>query len=153
MKQETRLKRSISSAVKSTINQFEKLNPNDRYALLEELGEWIFCDYDEIEFLMPEAATALTQKIKEDPSAFRRNLDIPITDLSPEMQEAVLGVTPQLGKLEPRRGDWQRTEQGTFIVWNGKQWIERGVFATGNKEPYVGEINEYLDRDKVRRKI
>ena len=27
MKQETRLKRSISSAVKSTINQFEKLNP------------------------------------------------------------------------------------------------------------------------------
>ena len=50
MKQETRLKRSISSAVKSTINRFEKLNPNDRYALLEELGEWIFCDYDEIEF-------------------------------------------------------------------------------------------------------
>ena len=50
MKQETRLKRSISSAVKSTINQFEKLNPNDRYALLEELGEWIFSDYDEIEF-------------------------------------------------------------------------------------------------------
>ena len=50
MKQETRLKRSISSAVKSTINQFEKLNPNDRYALLEELGEWIFYDYDEILF-------------------------------------------------------------------------------------------------------
>tara|TARA_E500000331_G_C16918865_1_gene566805 strand:- start:435 stop:590 length:156 start_codon:yes stop_codon:yes gene_type:complete len=50
MKQEKRLKRSISSAVKSTINQFEKLNPNDRYSLLEELGEWIFCDYDEIEF-------------------------------------------------------------------------------------------------------
>ena len=50
MKQETRLKRSISFAVKSTINQCEKLNPNDRYALLKELGEWIFCDYDEIEF-------------------------------------------------------------------------------------------------------
>ena len=73
--------------------------------------------------------------------------------LTPEMQEDLLGPTPQLGKLEPRRGDWQRTEQGTFIVWNGKQWIERGVFATGNRKPFVGEINEYLDRDKVRRKF
>tara|TARA_Y100001968_G_C19088456_1_gene586475 strand:+ start:492 stop:689 length:198 start_codon:yes stop_codon:yes gene_type:complete len=38
MKKETRLKKSIISAVKSTINRFETLNPNDRYALLEELG-------------------------------------------------------------------------------------------------------------------
>ena len=50
MKQETLLKRSISSDVKSTINRFEKLNPNDIYALLEQLDEWIFCYCDEIEF-------------------------------------------------------------------------------------------------------
>ena len=49
MKQETRLKRSVNSAVKSTIHRFGKLNPTDRYALLEELGEWIFCEYEELE--------------------------------------------------------------------------------------------------------
>ena len=146
--------------------EYEKLDPKVQFYLshhpspakvarakIEAFKDDAKIDYDEIEFLMPEAAKALTQTIKEDPSAFRRNLDIPVTDLSPEMQEAALGVTPQLGKLEPRRGDWQRTEQGTFIVWDGKQWKERGVFATGNKEPFVGEINEYLDRDKVRRKF
>jgi len=56
MKQETRLKRSVNSAVKSTIRRFAKLNPTDRYALLEELGEWIFCEYEELEldWLNPE---------------------------------------------------------------------------------------------------
>jgi hypothetical protein len=111
-------------------------------------------DYDEISFLMPEAQKALEQIIKEDPTQFRRDITTEqFMDLTPEMQEDILGPTPQLGKLEPRKGDWQRTEQGTFIVWDGKQWKERGVFATGNKEPFVGEINEYLDRDKVRRKF
>ena len=69
------------------------------------------------------------------------------------MQEGILGTTPQLGKLEARKGDWQRTDRGTFIVFDGSQWVERGVFATGKKQPFQGEINEYLDRDKVRRKI
>tara|TARA_B100001996_G_scaffold133158_1_gene101344 strand:- start:2771 stop:2965 length:195 start_codon:yes stop_codon:yes gene_type:complete len=49
MKQETRLKRSVDSAVKSTIERFGKLNPTDRTALLEELGEWIFFEYEELE--------------------------------------------------------------------------------------------------------
>ena len=111
-------------------------------------------DYDEIEFLLPAAKETITETNKEDPADFARNISTEeFLNLEPEMQEGILGSTPQLGKLEPRRGDWQRTEQGTFIVWNGNQWIERGVFATGNKQPFVGEIDEYLDKDKVRRKF
>jgi hypothetical protein len=97
---------------------------------------------------------ALEKEIDTNLSEFRMDLSSEqLINLPEDLQEKVLGVTPQLGKLEPRRGDWQRTEQGTFIVWNGNQWVERGVFATGNKEPFVGEIDEYLDRDKVRRKF
>ena len=74
-------------------------------------------------------------------------------NLPEDMQEGILGPTPQLGKLEARKGDWQRTDRGTFIVFNGSQWVEKGFHTTGNKQPFQGEIDEYLDRDKVRRKI
>ena len=146
---------------------YEKLDPKVQFYLshhpspakvarakIEAFKDDAQIDYDEISFLLPAAKEALTETIKKDPAAFARNLSTEeFSNLEPEMQESILGPTPQLGKLEPRKGDWQRTEQGTFIVWNGKQWVERGVFATGKKEPFQGEINEYLDKDKVRRKI
>lgn len=110
--------------------------------------------YDEFDLLLPEAQAEIEKQIKEDPDAFRREISTEeFMSLTPEMQEGILGTTPQLGKLEPRKGDWQRTDRGTFIVFDGSQWVERGVFATGKKQPFQGEIDEYLDRDKVRRKI
>jgi len=145
---------------------YEKLDPNVRFFLshhpspakvarakIEAFKDDAQIDYDEISLLVPEAQAVVEKMIKEDPSAIRSEISTEdFMNLSPEMQQDIL-QTPQLGKLEPRKGDWQRTDQDTFIVWNGDQWIERGVFATGNKKPFEGEINEYLDRDKVRRKI
>ena len=49
IRKETRLKKTFNNAVENTIKRFSKLEANDRYALLEEMGEWVFCDYDEIE--------------------------------------------------------------------------------------------------------
>ena len=49
MRTETHLKKTFNNAVENTIKRFSKLEANDRYALLEEMGEWVFCDYDEIE--------------------------------------------------------------------------------------------------------
>ena len=49
MRKETPLKKTFNNAVENTIKRFSKLEANDRYALLEEMGEWVFCDYDEIE--------------------------------------------------------------------------------------------------------
>ena len=49
MRKETRLIKTFNNAVENTIKRFSKLEANDRYALLEEMGEWVFCDYDEIE--------------------------------------------------------------------------------------------------------
>ena len=146
---------------------YEKLDPQVQFYLshhpspakvarakIEAFKDDAQIDYDELSFLMPEAQTVMEQQIKEDPDAFRREISTEeFMSLTPEMQEGILGTTPQLGKLEPRKGDWQRTDRGTFIVFDGSQWVERGVFATGNKQPFQGEIDEYLDRDKVRRKI
>ena len=145
---------------------YEKLDPNVQFFLshhpspakvarakIEAFKDDAQIDYDEISLLVPEAQAVVEKMIKEDPSAVASQISTEdFMNLSPEMQQNIL-QTPELGKLEPRKGDWQRTDQGTFIVWNGDQWIERGVFSTGNKEAYKGEINEYLDRDKVRRKI
>ncbi len=50
MVQEIRLKNCIKNAAASTIGRLSKLKPRDRYALLEEYGEWWFCDYEDIEF-------------------------------------------------------------------------------------------------------
>ena len=146
---------------------YEKLDPQVQFYLshhpspakvvrakIEAFKDDAQIDYDEIEFLLPSAMKAIEQQIETDKGEFARNISSEqFINLPENLQEDILGPTPQLGKLEPRRGDWQRTEQGTFIVWNGKQWVERGVFATGNKEPFVGEIDEYLDKDKVRRKF
>ena len=158
----------LEAPVKSDLLlEYEKLDPKVQFYLshhpspakvarakIEAFKDDAQIDYDEISFLMPEAQAEIEKQIKEDPNEFRSDITTEqFMDLTPEMQEDILGPTPQLGKLEPRKGDWQRTEQGTFIVWDGKQWKERGVFATGNKEPFVGEINEYLDRDKIRRKF
>ncbi len=145
---------------------YEKLDPNVQFYLshhpspakvarakIEAFKDDAQIDYDEISFLVPEAQAVVEKMIKEDPSAIASQISTEdFMNLSPEMQQDIL-QTPQIGKLEPRKGDWQRTDQDTFIVWNGDQWIERGVFTTGNKKPFEGEINEYLDRDKVRRKI
>ena len=48
MRKETRLKKTFNNAVERTIKRFSKLEANDRYALLEEKGEWVFCVYDEM---------------------------------------------------------------------------------------------------------
>ena len=48
MRKETSLKKTFNNAVKNTIKSFSKLEANDRYALMEAMGEWVFCDYDEM---------------------------------------------------------------------------------------------------------
>ena len=145
---------------------YEKLSPEVQFYLshhpspakvarakIEAFKDDAQIDYDEISLLVPEAQAVVEKMIKEDPSAIASQISTEdFMNLPSEMQQDIL-QTPQLGKLEPRKGDWQKTNQGTFIVWNGDKWIEKGVFATGNKEAYKGEIDEYLDRDKVRRKI
>ena len=47
-RKEIRLKNTFDNAVENTIKCFTILEANDWYALLEEIGEWIFCDHDEI---------------------------------------------------------------------------------------------------------
>ena len=146
---------------------YEKLDPQVQFYLshhpspakvarakIEAFKDDAQIDYDEISFLVPEAQEVIKTLIKEDAAGFARNLSSEeFLNLPEDMQEGILGTTPQLGKLEPRKGDWQKTDRGTFIVFDGSQWVERGVFATGKKQPFQGEIDEYLDRDKVRRKI
>ena len=49
MRKENHLKKTFNNAVENTIKRFSELEANDRYALLEDMGEWVFCDYDQIE--------------------------------------------------------------------------------------------------------
>ena len=158
----------LEKPVKSDILlAYEKLDPQVKFLLshhpspakvarakIEAFKDDAQITSDEFELLLPEAQAALQTLIEENPSELLQNTTTDdLLNLPENLQQELLPQTPVLGKLEPRKGDWQQTEQGTFIVWNGKQWVERGVFATGNKQPFEGEIKEYLDRDKVRRKI
>ena len=49
MRKETHHKKTFNNSVEDTIKRFSKLEANDRHALLEGMGEWVFCDNDEIE--------------------------------------------------------------------------------------------------------
>ena len=102
-------------------------------ALLKEYQKDGEITYDDVEFLLEE--------VKQDQ----------IKKLDKKLKDAGY-VTPQLGELKPQKGDWQTLENGTYIVWDGDMWQQRGFFAT-NKEPYIGNIEEYLDKDLIRRKF
>tara|TARA_A100000172_G_scaffold4650_2_gene2765 strand:- start:3837 stop:6047 length:2211 start_codon:yes stop_codon:yes gene_type:complete len=119
--------------------EVEKLEPNVQQllkhhpthgrvarALLEEYQKDGEITYDDVEFLLEET---LDQQLKD--AGY---------------------VTPQLGEMKPETGDWQTLENGTYVVFDGEQWQQRGVFFT-NKQPYIGNIEEYLDKDLVRRKF
>ncbi len=44
-----RVETSVKSTVRDVINRMEYIPPDDRFSILEEMGEWIFCEYDELE--------------------------------------------------------------------------------------------------------
>ena len=102
-------------------------------ALLEEYQKDGDITYDDIEFLLEEV------KVNE------------IKKLDEELKKRGI-TTPELGALTPQKGDWQSLENGTYVVFDGEQWKQTGVFFT-NKQPYVGNIDEYLDKDLINRKF
>ena len=102
-------------------------------ALLEEYQKDGEITYDDIEFLLDEVKTNK------------------INNVDQEVKEKEI-TTPQLSALTPQKGDWQSLENGTYIVFDGEQWKQTGVFFT-NKQPYIGNIDEYLDKDLINRKF
>ena len=48
MKKQSKLKMSVKSSEKWTFNRVKDLSSTDRYVLFEELGEWVFCEYEEM---------------------------------------------------------------------------------------------------------
>ena len=49
MRKKSNLHKTENQAVSPTIERFSKLKPIDRFAVLEKIGEWKFCEYDELE--------------------------------------------------------------------------------------------------------
>ena len=49
MRKKSNINQTVNSAFSTTIERFSKLKSTDRFAVLEEMGEWIFCEYDELE--------------------------------------------------------------------------------------------------------
>ena len=102
-------------------------------ALLKEYQKDGEITYDDVEFLLEEVKIDQNKKLDEELK--RRGI-----------------TTPELGALTPQKGDWQTLENGTYVVFDGEQWQQRGVFFT-TKQPYIGNIEEYLDKDLIRRKF
>ena len=49
MRKKSNLHKTVNTSVSTSIERFSNLKPTDRFAVLEEMGEWIFCGYDELE--------------------------------------------------------------------------------------------------------
>ena len=123
--------------------QVEKLDPDVRQllnhhpthgrvarALLKEYQKDGEITYDDVEFLLEE---------------------VKIDQLDAELKRRGI-TTPELGALTPQQGDWQTLENGTYVLFDGNQWKQVG-FLTTNREPYIGNIDEYLDKDLINRKF
>ena len=44
-----RVETSVKSTVRDVINRMQHIPPDDRFCILEELGEWVYCEYEELE--------------------------------------------------------------------------------------------------------
>ena len=58
-------------------------------------------------------------------------------------------VTPTLGKLEPRKGDWKELPGATrigYAVWDGKEWKYSSLRGRKNQE-WIGGIDNFRDID------
>ena len=61
-----------------------------------------------------------------------------------------LPVTPQLGKLEPRKGDWKKLPGATrigYVVWDGKEWKYSQMRGRKNTQEWIGSVEDYKDID------
>jgi len=119
--------------------ELEKLAPNVKHLLTLHPDK-------------PRVERAKIELLKEDGNITYNEIGYLIDEAVTDQLGDKGYVTPELGMVRPRIGDWKRLPQGTFIKWDGAQWIETGVFFTGRKE-YEFPATEYLDRDLVRRKL
>ena len=58
-------------------------------------------------------------------------------------------VTPTLGQLEPRKGDWKKLPGATrigYAVWDGNEWKYSSKRGRNNQE-WIGGIEDYKDID------
>ena len=52
MNKESQVQETIKTIIDDALQQMKTLKAEDRYNLLVELGEWIFCDPEEEEILL-----------------------------------------------------------------------------------------------------
>jgi len=66
-----------------------------------------------------------------------------------EAYEHVLGPTPELGKAEPRIGDWKELPGALrigYAVWDGEEWVFKNMKGKFRTE-WGGEVDSYRDTD------
>ena len=54
-------------------------------------------------------------------------------------------------QLKPKKGDWKPLPKGTYVQFDGKDW--RQVGWTFGGQAYEGDVDEYIDKDLVRRQF
>ena len=149
-------------------SKYKTMSPHDlMYAQMEAAGNKVEKDpvTKEVEKLDPNVqqllkhhpthgrvARALLEEYQKDGEITYDDVEFLLEETIDQKLEDAGYVTPQLGEMKPETGDWQTLENGTYVVFDGEQWQQRGVFFT-NKQPYIGNIEEYLDKDLIRRKF
>ena len=54
-------------------------------------------------------------------------------------------------QLKPKKGDWKPLPKGTYVQFDGNDW--RQVGWTFGGQAYEGDVEEYIDKDLVRRQF
>ena len=74
--------------------------------------------------------------------------EISVNDVEFLLEEvySLLPPTPQIGQSEPRIGDWKDIEGMGYVVWDGDEWVRKGMKGK-YKQPYVGNVKNYRDID------
>ena len=75
-----------------------------------------------------------------------------VQKLSQETEELNQQATAvQDTQLKPKKGDWKPLPKGTYVQFDGKDWKQVGFTFGG--QAYEGDVDEYIDKDLVRRKF
>ena len=93
-----------------------------------------------------KVARTKLELFKEDGDISYNDVDYLIQEVAQMDIDKDNKLKPLPKDLEPRIGDWKDVDGMGYVVWDGEEWIRKGMKGRYRK-PYLGNVENYRDLD------
>tara|TARA_R100001510_G_scaffold53995_1_gene56165 strand:- start:1616 stop:4096 length:2481 start_codon:yes stop_codon:yes gene_type:complete len=124
---------NIQTEISAEIEELEKLEPHVRATLLRHPDQF-------------KVARAKLLALKKDGDISYNDVEYLIDEVVQMDIDKDNKLKPLPQDLKPRIGDWKDVDGIGYVVWDGEEWIRKGMKGRYRK-PYLGNVENYRDID------